>query len=221
MIEPKRSAFLGLSLCAMTPWAHQDPPVMHIESSRPSVYLSFERIGPRKPRFRTEQGEGIWLRLHNNTATHIFLYANAPRGSTTQENEGGPILLKDSMEVEACYDVDGVPDQKASSTGKEVKLEVPFRVAAPAQSPFTSCNWRIVPTRRLRKLALEPGKSVLLSVPRNFLKRGLRISTEFSYAWEARDGYVEELEPTHLVYFSYFQLPSTPAATGVGRVAQP
>ena len=40
---------------------------------RPTVYLTYERSGPRKPLTNGESNRGIWLRLHNNTKWKLIL----------------------------------------------------------------------------------------------------------------------------------------------------
>lgn len=38
-----------------------------VSNDKPTVYITFERSGPRNPVFAAESNQGIWLRLHNNT----------------------------------------------------------------------------------------------------------------------------------------------------------
>lgn len=40
---------------------------IRLSRDKPSVYISYERSGKRKPLHVSESDEGIWLRLHNNT----------------------------------------------------------------------------------------------------------------------------------------------------------
>jgi hypothetical protein len=42
-----------------------------LDSSKPFVYLKFERIGPRKPVLKAEAPLGLWLRLVNNCRVPI------------------------------------------------------------------------------------------------------------------------------------------------------
>ncbi|MEJ7623779.1 MAG: hypothetical protein WKF34_07280 [Pyrinomonadaceae bacterium] len=49
---------------------------------------------------------------------------------------------------------------------------------------------------------IESGKSVLFSVPREHLAKGLAIKVQFRYEWEDDpDGFANPLEPTHYAYF--------------------
>jgi len=42
----------------------------------PTVYITFERAGERKPLKEGESGKGVWLRLHNNTRWSLTLAMN-------------------------------------------------------------------------------------------------------------------------------------------------
>jgi|ERR1043166_3793842 hypothetical protein len=47
-----------------------------IKSGLPSVYITLERTGKRKPLEQGESDEGVWLRLHNNTRWPLTLAMN-------------------------------------------------------------------------------------------------------------------------------------------------
>lgn len=185
------------------------------EHSRPSVYLSFERAGPREPRSGVEARSGFWLRLHNNTARPIFVYADLDQGATV-ERELSPthrlLFAKDGAEVRACYDVDAAPTRISrvlpiKSSLPKAETEVPSRTDAPVSDPRTSCEWGVARNRSARIPWLAAGESVVFSVPANFLSEGLRVSTMYSYDWEADEfGYIRNDEPIHLVYFTHSQM---------------
>ena len=179
------------------------------------IVITFQRIGPRNPRFRTEASEGVWLRLKNNTSRPIFLYANLDNRSATEREllQGFKIgFVNDGAEVDACYDVDGVPTwtttEKKDKDGRlRVNVDVPYRVKAPEESLAIGCGWMNSGHIASRTPWLWPGESAVFSVPRNFLDRGLRISTRFSYDWEAdANGYIKHGEPEHRVFYGYDQL---------------
>ncbi|RMG01936.1 MAG: hypothetical protein D6735_11040 [Acidobacteria bacterium] len=46
---------------------------MRIIKNRPSVYISFEREGNRKPLHTGDSNKGVWLRLHNNSKWRIWV----------------------------------------------------------------------------------------------------------------------------------------------------
>lgn len=55
---------------------------------------------------------------------------------------------------------------------------------------------------------IESGKSVLFSVPREQLAKGLAIKVQFRYEWETdSDGFISELEPKHFAYFYSSDIP--------------
>ena len=47
-----------------------------IKKDMPTVYITFERAGKRKPLEQGESDEGVWLRLHNNTEWPITVAMN-------------------------------------------------------------------------------------------------------------------------------------------------
>src|SRR5438270_806464 len=40
---------------------------VRLSKDKPTLYITFERAGERKPLFASESNRGVWLRLHNNT----------------------------------------------------------------------------------------------------------------------------------------------------------
>jgi hypothetical protein len=215
-----RRAITTASLLLFAFASQQSTPPSRIRASelpRPSVYLSFEKVGPRKPQFRTESGEGVWLRLHNNTPRPLILHeANTDLTSVIEQQLKPNIRLyfaKDGAELKACYDVDGIPTitskESKDDSGRALSLEteIPYRKRPPEQSPLTSCFWDGFSDISTQGLRLGAGDSILFTVPRNFLSKGLRISTRYNYDWEAdENGYVKYNEPEHRVFFTFSQL---------------
>ena len=56
---------------------------------------------------------------------------------------------------------------------------------------------------------LPPGKSILFSIPREYLNKDLAIRISFSYEWEEDERGSTSLEPQHYVYFYSSALPKT------------
>lgn len=48
---------------------------VRVISDKPSVYITYDRVGKRKPLDAGESDEGIWLRFHNNTKWTIIYAA--------------------------------------------------------------------------------------------------------------------------------------------------
>ena len=57
---------------------------------------------------------------------------------------------------------------------------------------------------------LNPGRSLLFSLPREYLTKGQVIRVKFSYGWEGSDAIFADREPDHYVYFHASKLPQTP-----------
>jgi hypothetical protein len=49
---------------------------LRLRKDMPTVYITFERAGKRKPLEQGESDQGVWLRLHNNTRWPLTLAMN-------------------------------------------------------------------------------------------------------------------------------------------------
>ena len=73
---------IALGLCfLLAVMAHGQGPTrltvpVRTNKDRPTVFITYERSGPRKPLFTAEGKRGIWLRLHNNTRWKLILRVN-------------------------------------------------------------------------------------------------------------------------------------------------
>ena len=71
------------------------------------------------------------------------------------------------------------------------------------ETPITTSRENSCPV-----MFIEPGKSVLFSVPREHLAEGLAIKVQFRYEWETDpDGFTSQLEPKHFAYFYASDIP--------------
>jgi hypothetical protein len=179
------------------------PRPMVLDSHQSGVYLTYERQAARKPKYKTESDHGIWLRLHNNMRTTIYVYGNTDARNTT-ENTNQVSKLMNGAEIEACYDVESIPQLIEKNDNGNIELASPYRVNPIEDSPRESCYWGLFNNSRDAVLmAVAPGNSVTFSVPENFVTNGRRAATEFSCEWDADEhGYVREDQPHHRVYFS-------------------
>jgi hypothetical protein len=165
---------------------------IRLSKDQPAIYLTFERRGkgidPMQTRMAEagntskskEKGQDIWLRLHNNTRWAILfptwsLYIG-PRVAPFRLSDGSNVLaLNDGMEVSAKYNVE-------ESDGRIV----PYGIDVSSQS------W------------LAPGRSIIFSVDREHLSRGRSIYVYFTYEWERRQTYSNNLSPEHRsMYWGY------------------
>ena len=74
---------ISFVLCSATasPYAHQKrvpKPVtdLRLNKNMPTVYITFERAGKRRPLEEGEGEEGVWLRIHNNMRWPLRLDMN-------------------------------------------------------------------------------------------------------------------------------------------------
>ena len=44
-----------------------------LEKSKPSVYITYVRSGPRTPLHTDESNDGVWMRVHNNTSSPLLV----------------------------------------------------------------------------------------------------------------------------------------------------
>ena len=61
---------------------------------------------------------------------------------------------------------------------------------------------------------LGPGKSILFSLPREYLSGAFALRINFSYEWEDDTDLFPMHEPTHFVFFYSRDLPKTPTDSG-------
>lgn len=175
-----------------------------VKSGKRSVYLSFERLGDYEAPCGEEKRPGVWLRLNNNTKWAIFVEGRPAKETSKMIisfnlADGNPVRgVSDSTEMLLLFDIEAV-----SQSRRMIPIEVPI----PKQSPFCSYKWSLAEVRPNRGFWIAPGKSVLFSVPKDFLTDVLRINTQYNYEWESEGGQIKSFEPHHLVYFYGEDLP--------------
>lgn len=188
---------LSLSIVTATGQAIKTCPARSgtvLDKSKPTVYLTFEREGKRKPVYEGLSGEAIWLRLHNNTAWPILIYTEGyyERAMFSTLRICGEVRdegLRDGREVEPLYVVEATDDNATVP-----KIDRGHRILDPSV-------W------------LPSGRSLLFSVPREHLAKFLRVSVGFSYEWEWNrlvNGGLDRdsQEPLHTVSFRSQDLPA-------------
>lgn len=175
------------------------------DASKPSVYITFEKIGGKKPIVKSNEdnAERISLRLHNNMLLPIAVDANSDVLDFTElpitlADGGKGYALPDGAEVEVCFEAEAMPQMTAEEF---------FKIKVPEQVPsYYSCKWAA--KRRGRgNVWIPAGSSIIFSVPREFLAEHLKIYTLFNYEWESDKGQMKADEPFHQVYFYSTDLP--------------
>ena len=173
------------------------------DRSHPSVYISFERLGGRRPLVKSAEDNSprISLRLHNNTGALIAVEANSADPTlipVTLADGGKAYALRESEEVDLCFEAEAVP---------QITADEFFAIKVPKQIPsYYSCKWR-ADRRGKRSFWIRSGESVIFSVPREFLAEDLKIYTVFNYEWESEKGQMKADEPVHQVYYYSSDLP--------------
>jgi hypothetical protein len=198
--------FYGTALAIPSQAPKQCParPDIVVAKDKPTVYLTFERIGEYKSlpgrlaaidpsdreKLKAESSKGIWLRLHNNTRWAISLptnslYVGGKQTTPLRLCDGnGALGLRDEIEVDARYEVDVLPGREGVN-----KPRIANRI------DVFSNSW------------LGPNSSVVFVVPRGYLKDPLAIYLPFHYEWEIVKGGVGSMEPEHRAYFYSWNLP--------------
>ena len=158
---------------------------VRINKNQPTVYVTFERKGERKPLYVEESNQGLWLRLHNNTRWTIIM-----------PSFGVPKPLGDAG---LFYEVEAIRGEETieGPSGLEVRRLEVDRVPI---------GYRLDHT--YSPLRLESGKSILFSIPREHLVRNLAVRISFHYEWEGEHAISRGNEPQHNVYFCSSKLPT-------------
>ena len=186
---------------------------VRLNPNRPSVYLEFVRAGVCRPseywtpcvgtrgEIAEEPYDAVWLRITNNSrwpinfdavSTHVTanidLY-KLPDGKLVTSTQQG-------AEVKARYRVDGeiVWERVEGSKGVEHKL---VDVKVPIVNRVVSISTRVW---------LPPGRSSLFVVRRDHLAKHLSVYLPYKYLWDGDQNDTVSSEPTHRVYFSWYEL---------------
>lgn len=216
--EMNRILWATLILCslALTAFSQQQRKqgvsngTVNLSKDKPTVYITFERAGKRKPLFAGESNQGVWLRLHNNTRWAInfctlSLYVG-PKVAPLRLGDGRGVLgLRDGVEVNMCHEVEAVKSYESGVTpeggmfkGKSVAVQQP-PVGYRTGDVF-STSW------------LPAGGSVMFSVPREHLDKHFAIYITYNYEWEYGERAFRNDEPQHRVYFRAVNLPENSAS---------
>lgn len=150
-----------------------------IVTSKPGVFITFERFGKRTPVSEGESDNGVWLRLHNNMRYPISFCIFGLSAESTL-----PTKPEENTQIGLYYDV--VLNARSETDNRPLPV-------VPLGYPLLSCQ----------EFELKSGKSLLFSVPKEHLAEELSIKISYSYGWEETG----EDNPTHFVYFNSYKLP--------------
>lgn len=148
-------------------------------AEKPGVYIDFERAGKRRPPGDDVSDEAVWLRLHNNMRTAIRFCA-----FSILDDKGNLLSYREAGEMGVNYEVE-VTD---STLFDKAKFHVPT-----GNKPSGLCH----------VFTLKAGESIVFSVPKEHLVKGLSAKVPFNYKWES----ITENNPSHFVYFNSKNIP--------------
>jgi hypothetical protein len=129
-----------------------------------------------------------------------------PKVVTFTLSDGQKALgLRDGLEVNACHGVEQIDSYESYKTpnggmviNQSVKVtDIP--IGYNRGSDAHSSAW------------LQPGHSVLFSIPKEHLAKHLAVYISFNYEWECEQGNCNTAEPEHRVYFRASNLPKSVA----------
>jgi hypothetical protein len=178
---------------------------LRLSKDKPTIYITFERAGERRPLFANESNQGVWLRLHNNTRWAINFctpsFYIGEKVAPLHLSDGKAVLgLRDGIEIDMCHEVEAVKSYESGMTpdgamfkGRPVKVR-PTPVGYGTGDLFSN-SW------------LPAGNSVVFSVPREHLAKHLAIYISFKYEREYGGETFRSDEPQHRVYFFASDLP--------------
>jgi hypothetical protein len=163
----KRLTLLLGCLC-ISAVAQQDGgknPVL-LDTAHPSVYLQFDHEAERKPEHPGEGKEGLWLRIHNNTWGAISvrtqsLYVGSKIAPLTLQSGKHVLGIRDGIEIAPLYSV-----EQEHETGFD-------RLPLTWHGDVSAVSW------------IPSGGTVLMSLPKDDLAKGRRVTLPFSYEWES------------------------------------
>jgi len=200
---------LVLFIIASSVFSQQDGPSKKsdvvLSKGNPTIYITFERAGTRKPMNAGESEQGIWLRLHNNTPWSISfctpgLYLGSRIEPYRLRDGRGALALREGVEIQACHGVEQVGYYESEKTAQGgLNINESSRVenipVGYNRGHVFSTSW------------LPPGHSVIFSVPSEHLAKHLGIYLSFKYEWETAENDSGNNEPEHRVYFRASDLP--------------
>ncbi|CAN5126084.1 hypothetical protein BH20ACI1_BH20ACI1_31430 [soil metagenome] len=177
---------------------------VRLDEKKPTTYLEFVKIEKRvetisfapsseaKPITKTEEYEGVLMRVVNNSRWAIQFRAGfdnpAPKLELKPLQDKRLVFIPlANAEVELVYGVE------------------PINSEAPIPNKLT---WKVPYTRiygSVSSIFLLSGQSVVFVVKREEISRNLEIFVPFKYEWETSEKNAGYEEPEHRVYFTWAQ----------------
>jgi len=171
--------FITCCLAQSNNKANSEDNKIRLNLRKPSAFITFEKYGNRTPIRQGESEERIWLRFHNNTKWKMSLRVLGPCIDAKDENQ---------QEWQVSYEVRIIPGYEWAM--KETEIPSGYRITHKATLRF-----------------LASGQSLLFSVPKENLVKGLSIFVNFSYEWEINGDAGGDLSIVHEAPFWSTDLP--------------
>lgn len=192
-----------LAQSAMSPMTRKD---VLISNEKPTIYLTYEKIGPRKRIYAEESEQGIWLRLHNNTKWSIniatlSLYIGEKTNLIRLSDGRNVFGLRDGVEISPRHGVE-VVDRYESRKMPDGSVHIDENVDVPNPPVGYNKGGHVSASAWLAS-----GHSIIFSVPREHLAKRLAIFVSFKYEWETAERVDGSNEPEHRVWFRAADLP--------------
>jgi hypothetical protein len=178
-----------------------------VSKEKPTVYLTFEKAGPRSAVYAAESDQGVWLRLHNNTKWAINIatlstYAVGEKTKLLHLIDGRSVFgLREGVEISPCHGVE-VVDRYESRKMPDGSVHINENVNVPDPPVGYNRGGHVSGSAWL-----SSGHSVIFSVPKEHLAKRLAIFASFRYEWETAERDYGAKEPEHRVYFRAADLP--------------
>ncbi|MEP7272215.1 MAG: hypothetical protein ABI882_11990 [Acidobacteriota bacterium] len=189
---------------------------LRISKDKPTVYITFEHAGPREGVYASESGQGIWLRLHNNTKwaisfSTLSLYIGE-KIAPLRLGDGRNVLgLREGVEISPCHGVEVVDRYEFERTVRKTdkgETQIDLRIDENAQVPNPPVGYNIG-GHIIATSWLASGRSIIFSVPREHLAKRLAIYLSFMYEWQTAERANGSIEPQIRVYFRAADLPKS------------
>jgi hypothetical protein len=179
-----------------------------VSKEKPTVYLTFEKAGPRSAVYAAESDQGVWLRLHNNTKWAINIatlsaYVAGEKTKLLRLSDGRSVFgLREGVEISPRHGVE-VVDRYESRKLPDGGVHINENINVPNPPVGYNRGGHVSGSAWL-----PSGHSVIFSLPKEHLAKRLAIFASFRYEWETAERDDGSNEPEHRVWFRAADLPS-------------
>jgi hypothetical protein len=163
----KLACILLLAVASM--YAQSPDTSFVLDGTKPYVYLQFDHVGPRKPLHEGEPSTGLWLRIMNNCKVPISVRSY---GVTT--GDAGTGVFDEVIPVQQGFRVQAASGEISLSTHETASQKPAIEPSAKMPEGYSA----EVSSATL----VQPGQSLLFSVPRSHVSRDWFLRVKFTLA---------------------------------------